>query len=48
MLQRTTETHLMRMFQVTHAHALDRALLPQSPISPVLLRPSGGGAAAAA
>jgi succinoglycan biosynthesis transport protein ExoP len=44
-LQRTTETDLTRMLQVTHARVLDRALPPQSPISPVLMTNLGGGAA---
>ncbi|MCA9532647.1 MAG: polysaccharide biosynthesis tyrosine autokinase [Myxococcales bacterium] len=45
-LQRTTETDLTRMLQVTHAHVLDRALPPTAPISPVLMTNLGGGSAA--
>lgn len=44
-LQRTTETDLTRMLQVTHARILDRALPPAAPISPVLMTNLGGGAA---
>jgi capsular exopolysaccharide synthesis family protein len=45
-LERTTETDLTRMFHATHVRLLDRALTPQSRISPNLTNNSAGGVGA--